>query len=464
MRQRSLRDRPHLGTGAMLLRRTQMRLAIFALATAGNGLACRANDDAFYAAAFACSTASGTDQCGTTKSGKTMTCYAGSQLGGGSDFCTEACDPNAGGVDSGHVCLSSGALLVKCVPNPDAGTPNGCPAGLNCYRTDLAANEGVCLMMEVCTTDSECTDSRRPKCGATILHELKSAITTDHLMCVQPTCATSGSSCDVGESCSANYYNTGTTNLPDICIPNCLHDQDCPPDFACAQNAGAAGAPSVCVPGVPGQRCNHQEDCLWGDCLDTGAGFSECVVAWNCTTDANCDIFDAPGDSFACANGKCVALAPFQGASCVSDSNCTNGQQCFRYSPFGLTDPRGECRPPCGADLSCPSRGGVLQVCLDGGAGGCYPIEFGLPCTASSQCPSAFTCTAVSPDPRTVIDSPTICTISCATDGDCQSQPLIGKNGGFCDSGVCRMTGQPGVTCERDTECNSGVCAGGRCS
>jgi len=427
-----------------------------ALVAAVNVLACRANDDGFYAAVFACSTASGTNQCGTTSSGKPMTCYAGSQLGGGSDFCTEACDPNAA-VDPGHVCLSSGALLVKCMPNPPAGTSNGCPAGLNCYRTDLAMNEGVCLMMQVCATDAECTDSRRPKCVATIIHELKPEITTDHLVCVQPTCATSGSNCDVGESCSANYYDTGR-GVPDICIPVCLHDQDCPPDFACAYNAATApGNPKVCVPGVPGQRCNHEEDCLWGDCVDTGAGFSECVVPWNCTDDLQCAIFDAVEDTDVCANQRCVALGPFRGSTCVDDTGCSDGQKCFRYSPTNVPNPRGECRLPCDADLSCPPRAGVLQVCLDGGAGGCYPDGFALPCTASSQCPSAFTCTAVSPDPRTIIDSPTICTISCASDDDCRTSPFI--LGGFCESGVCRLAGQPGVTCDRGTECGSGVCA-----
>jgi hypothetical protein len=422
-------------------------------------LACQANDGAFYDAVFPCSIAAATDQCGTSKAGKPMTCYPGSQLGGGSDFCTELCDGAAGAVDAGHVCLASGASLVRCLPVPPPGKTNGCPAGLNCYRTDIGSNEGVCLMMQVCTTDNDCTNSRRAKCAAAIIHELNPIITTDHLECLQPTCATSGSNCVTGEVCSANYYATGG-HVPDICIPECVRNQECPPNYACAQNAGAPGAARVCIPGVPGQRCNHEDDCIWGDCVDTGAGFSECIVPLTCTTDLDCSIFNSPTETFACTKQGCVGLTPFNGTACMGDSDCPNGQQCFRYSPYGVSPPKGECRVPCDADGTCPLRGGVLHVCLDAGAGGCYPAAFGLPCTASSECLSELTCTAVSPDPRTIIASATICTTSCATDGDCRNNPLI-RGGGFCDadSGLCRLAGQPGSPCDRDAQCLGGPCA-----
>jgi hypothetical protein len=311
-------------------------------------------------------------------------------------------------------------------------------------------------------------DPTRPKCVATIIHEIEPLITTDNLECVQPTCASSGSSCKTGESCSANFYNTGGA-VPDICLPDCLGNDECPPNYACAYNAGASGAAHVCIPGIPGERCNHEEDCIWGDCLETGAGFSECIVGSSCKNDnnldndLNCAILNGPDENFACAaNGRCVGLTAFNGTACTMDRDCPSPQSCFFYSPYTGRGAKGECRVPC-PDLTCSPRGGVPEVCLDSGAGGCYPGNFALPCTTSSECLSEFTCMAVSPDPRTIIDSPTICTISCATDDDCQNEPFI-RNSGFCLDGVCRFSGRSGSPCSRDTECQGGMCANGICS
>jgi hypothetical protein len=443
------------------LRWTALVLAFGAVA------GCQVDEDAFYNKSLPCSISAAANQCGTTKSGKPMICYAGSQQGGGSDFCTEACDPDGGAVESGYVCLGSGALLKSCLPDPPAAMPNGCPTGLNCYRTDIGSNQGVCLMMQVCTVDSDCTDSRRPKCAAELVHALEPAVTTDHLECIQPTCATSGSACQIGESCSAEYYATGS-GVPDICLPNCLGNEECPPNYACAKGPAAPGSPAVCIPGVAGGRCNQEDDCIWGDCLDTGAGFNECILALPCTTDLDCSILDAPHETFACGTSGCVGLTAFHGSNCLIDADCDSGKQCFGYSPAGVSGGHGECRVPCAADLSCARRGGVPHVCLDGGAGGCFPGEFAMPCTQSSECLSEFTCLTVSPDPRTVIDDPSICTMTCTTDDDCRSNPLI-RLGGFCEDGVCRTNGPAGVPCDRDGECENGLClivssGSGQCS
>jgi hypothetical protein len=421
--------------------------------------ACQANDDAFYEQVFPCSTSAQGDPCGTTRSGKPMVCYPGSQLGGGTDFCTERCDPDAGVSDEGSICLASGAELKKCMPDVDGGT-NGCPPGLSCYRTDLVNDEGVCLMMHVCSTDGDCTDSQRPKCTATIINSLFPGLTTDNLYCTQNTCVSSGSSCLSNEVCLASYYDTGKS-VEDICVPRCVGDGECPPNFACAKDPYAIGAPSICLPGVPGERCQHDEDCLLGKCQDTGAGFNECLF-WPCSTDADCVPFDVQ-QNFVCANKICVGLTPFNGTACANDGDCPLDQKCFTYSPYNTGENRGECRQPCDVD-PCQPRAGVPQVCLDDGAGGCYPGGFALPCTSSDQCLSFFQCLSVSPDPRTIITSPSICTSSCATDDDCWSNPAIHPNGGFCEDGACRMPGQAGAPCDRGAQCFVGFCnASGQC-
>src|SRR3954464_2529757 len=110
--------------------------AALAVAVVG-GVACRAQTNAFYGEAFPCDLAAATDPCGTARDGTKMVCYPGSQLGG-QDFCTETCQPAHPPSDPGLTCLTSGALLHACNPSETPDDPvAGCPAGLQCYRTDL---------------------------------------------------------------------------------------------------------------------------------------------------------------------------------------------------------------------------------------------------------------------------------------------------------------------------------------
>lgn len=430
------------------------------LATA---VACSAQDDAFYAKTFTCDRNAAGNSCGTTRTGKPMTCFAGSQLGG-ADFCTEACDPAQGSNDPRFVCLASGALLQVCHPHAATMDPSaGCPSGLQCYRTDLLNNDGVCLDMRVCTTDADCAgDPSRRTCATTIAETLFPELSSvDSLQCLQSTCASAGSACQSGESCLGAYYELGT--VPDICVPNCDANLRCPPNFSCVRATTGPGSPPICIPGIPGERCATDQDCMVGTCFDTGAGFNECVLPLPCTSDLNCALLDRPAQSFVCiasASGDstgCVALTPYHGADCTDRSDCPPDQDCFRYSPYLVAQMKGECRIPCGSDGTCGPRGGVPQTCLDNGAGGCYPGDFALPCTDSSNCIAEFSCLAASPDERTVITSPTICTTACESDDDCRNNPLIQVQG-FCKEGLCRLSGTVGAPCERDAQCRAGVC------
>jgi hypothetical protein len=132
---------------------------------------------------------------------------------------------------------------------------------------------------------------------------------------------------------------------------------------------------------------------------------------------------------------------------------------CAQVGPDDPVMTHGECRLPCGTGLSCPVRGGIPHVCLRGGAGGCYPTSFGLPCASAADCLPELACLPVLSDPRTVIDSPTVCTMPCATDGDCTANPLI-RDRAFCrqDEHLCRKAGYGGTPCDADDQCASGVC------
>jgi hypothetical protein len=429
-------------------------------------LACRAQREEFCDKVFACDLNAAGDPCGPSCRGKPMTCYAGSQLGG-TDFCAEACDPEAGSDDPAFTCTTSGALLLRCHPDADAGA-EGCPAGLQCYRTDIPGDEGVCMALHVCKHDSDCPGPERTICAATVLNQLAPGLpNNDHLQCLQPSCGSTHTMCPPSEACLADYYSVGSA--PDICVPRCDGKQHCPPNFACVLATSGAGSPSICIPGVPGDRCVTDQDCLLGSCFDTGAGFSECVPSLSCQSDQVCGVLNSSNSTWACSKngqtsqGTCVSTTPFHGANCNETADapngfCPDGRTCYRYSPYNPAEVFGECRVPCDDSThTCPAIGGIPHVCLADGAGGCYPSSFALPCTTSADCLTTFACLPVSPDERTVITSQNICTEACATDDDCRSDPFIKANG-FCKEGLCRIGGIAGTVCDRDAECREGVC------
>jgi len=442
-----------------------MRTALLATVVLGL-IACRTQRSEFCKKVFECDLHAAEDPCGRSCTGKPMSCFPASQLGG-TDFCAETCDPAQGSSDPAFTCTTSGALLQLCHPHAALTDPvMGCPAGLQCYRTDLLRDDGVCVAMNVCATDDDCAGGQRNMCAATIVRQLYPSLPpVDGLQCLQRSCASSQSQCAAGESCLASYYEVGSA--PDICVPNCdnLH---CPPNFACVAATSGAGSPAICVPGIPGARCTSDQDCLIGTCFDTGAGFSECIPPIPCGSNLDCAPFSTPTSPFVCVKsvpaspGVCLSAVPFHGANCnetvqAPAGHCRDGEACFRYSPYVPGETEGECRVPCDANLKCPAIGGIPHICLAEGAGGCFPTGFALPCETSADCFAEFGCLAVAPDERSVITSPNVCTMACAKDEDCRKHPLILTNG-FCHEGLCRLSGIAGMPCERDAQCREGVC------
>ena len=137
-------------------------LAGAVICLAGMAMAgCGSKADDFYEEIYPCDIMATGDVCGTTRDGQPMTCYAASPLGG-ADFCAPACDANATSPD-GSVCVSAGARIETCQPSASpADREHGCPPGLNCYRTDLLRDEGLCLNMPVCDDSLDCAGTKRP--------------------------------------------------------------------------------------------------------------------------------------------------------------------------------------------------------------------------------------------------------------------------------------------------------------
>jgi hypothetical protein len=427
---------------------------------------CSPKAEQLFDRVFACDTSGEPGQCGSTRDGKAMVCYAGHLLGG-QDFCAPPCDPGQAPADDRFTCLSSGALVQRCKPHDDPRY--ACPDKLSCYRTDLMNDDGICLMMNVCTKDSDCGGSPGRVCAGTLVRgAIASAdsLATDSLQCIVDECESFGE-CPSDQACLSKVYATGNV-LPEICVPRCDNAR-CPPNFSCARKDDwAPGAEAVCVPGMPGVRCDHHDDCLIGECLDTGAGFRVCTLPTPCRPVDYCAKLDGPVDPFVCLEGvpgqpHCLNTRALGGANCTTTADCAvgSGRQCFWNSMFEDSPMHGECRLPCGLDGRCASLGGLPFFCLGENAeGGCYPTQFGAPCLEDKEC-FELACVEVGRDAHNSATSYStkICTLPCATDADCDANHLA-RNRSFCQTevGYCRLAGPPDAPCTQPTHCRSRRC------
>jgi hypothetical protein len=216
-----------------------------------------------------------------------MACFPARQLGA-EDFCTDGCDGDvARSSTDRELCVASGARLTRCRPSQETQTPT-CSPGFRCLRTDLIADEGVCLRVNVCAKNEDCPDPVRSTCSAEVLagYYPNANPQLDHLYCVQEGCHSRGSACPPGETCLRNIVPP-SSRPADICVPHCDSNLNCPPNHFCYKKVSGTGAPAVCIPGLLGFRCTSHVDCLVGECIPTGeADIALCSV--RCERDADC--------------------------------------------------------------------------------------------------------------------------------------------------------------------------------
>ena len=466
-------------------RAAAIRLGVALVLAAVASPACKADESALDAI-FDCDPERGDAQCGTDENGKPMTCYVGSAQLGGEAFCTKACDPTVP-TEPGYVCTSSGALLESCHPDD---SDLGCPSPLNCYRTDIILNQGLCMWVPTCPYRSDGTldDSQcgfmHEVCAGHLLRDLakvprSKAFCASTIFSALPSRRVILNGCPIDERCPTSLLRGGR-GLPIVCGAPC-DENSCPPNFACARGSGS-GAPSVRLPGIPGIRCQSSEDCLTGACIDTGAGFSVCTQPAECTIDADCpsirtNYADVCVEGIPGEGAYCISPIPFQGANCENNDQCSEElrcgaepcppRHCASYSPYELNPTHGECRFTCTQAEGCPAFGGLPHVCLEDD-GGCYPGIFGMPCTSSTECYANLTCGAVAPDIRSRSQAPSICTVPCMDDDDCtfEVNPWLG-GGGYCvpapdppsDAvGYCRSGANLDRPCDGPEHCWSRNC------
>jgi hypothetical protein len=458
--------------------------ACLAVMAAGVSLGCKVDKQAFEAKLFGCNPNAADPACGTDAQNKPMACVPAYQLGG-RNFCATGCDANSEAPEGPDaICLPSGpkeagllsgAHLPRCNP----GLANDCGREeLSCLRTDLLNDEGVCMTVNSCKSDSDCRDPVRAKCMGELLSEnySKAELKADHTYCLQEGCRARRTACSPGETCLRDVL-AQSSNPSDICVPNCDANRNCPPNYFCFPDLYSRASPPVCIPGLLGLRCRSKLDCLFGDCVPTGIGFNICSVP--CDSDDVCAKYDSEYGQLFCAKdgpspGWCTGARAFRGATCVTTEDCRyDGEVCAHAGSDVRT---GQCLHPCAPLVgTCPSYGGVAHACRPQyGADGqldlfgdpwiCWPGYFGMLCKDDTNCIESLSC--LNANPATAIYK--VCTNPCQNDDDCTQNRHT--PGGWCDpkAHVCAAPlPDDDPRCDRDRQCESKKCivfgAGHKC-
>jgi len=429
---------------------------------------CKVNEDAFQAKLYSCNPSAVDPACGTDTAGGTMSCVPAYQLGG-SNFCASSCDAKASAESDTAVCVvngtvtdtaAPGALLAKC--RPSDGAAACATAGLSCLRTDLRKDEGVCMTVSPCQTSAECRDPTRATCMSKLLQDTfgdKAEFTADHTYCLQTGCNATGSSCSPGETCLRKELSQAS-HPPDICVPNCDSNNNCPPNYFCIPALYSRTSPPICIPGLPGFRCKTNLYCLVGDCVESGSNFKYCSTP--CMSDEECTKLDSEQETFICSKdrGYCVGSRVYIGGLCRADADCRGSEIC---GFLGSNPKDGNCLLPCATDGSCQTFNNVPAQCIPQTVTAthpqsppvCVPSLFGNPCASDAACMGGLTCKptgAPAPNP------PAICSFSCTTDAECGLNRFT-KNG-YCNpqGGYCLPPVKDGGKCSADVQCESKSC------
>jgi hypothetical protein len=355
--------------------------------------------------------------------GAGWTCHPGTQLGT-FDFCAPTCDP---GGDADY-CAPDGALLTPCAPS---ASPTTCGPGLQCLRTNVTADEGLCLPVEVCSTDADCGDPLRRECLSQVLDDAYgAAVDTSNLWCLQGSC-NELSPCEAGYSCLGGLPLV--QRVPPICAPNCGRDDLCPKSFVCASQVLSALPYEFCLPGLFGFPCQVDEHCLIGRCRDVGSHLKACTIP--CSTDADCDALYKPtmgaGRTVACIAGSCVTafslymplLCDPRDNRCPADATCTLASAATDAGvPEDVIVGEAFCLKTCDRPSDCAHSGAATSCLKIGPFSMCVPGFASTLIECNPDDPQA--CLAGLECRQPTLGSP-YCTIPCDSDAQCQGHPWL---------------------------------------
>ena len=217
------------------------------------------------------------------------------------------------------------------------------------------------MTINTCQEDRDCRDPVRSKCMGTLLRETygKAELITDQTYCLQADCRAHRTACSPGETCMSDVL-PASSRPPDICVPNCDANGNCPPNYFCYSSVYSKKLPPICIPGLLGLRCNSNLDCLFGECVKSDAGFKSCSV--RCENDVDCARFDSVHATLFCnADGWCAGVRATRGTQCDADARLPLSRaRSARASPTCCR--KGQCLQPC-PSRRCPAYGGVPHAC-----------------------------------------------------------------------------------------------------
>lgn len=350
----------------------------------------------------------------------------------------------------GKVCSAAFACL-------DCGSDHDCVSGYGANHLCVGGNciAGDCRQTSDCGGGRIC-DTTTFTCGPCVDDPTCVAGYGSNQLCVNGSCISgtcrTAAACTPGQVCDPNLftceacaddaacvagYGSGHLCVGGSCVagqcrtsPDCTGGQICD---AAAFTCGACGSDADCVSGYGNNHLCIAGACMSGTCRaisDCGGG-EICDVATHtcgaCGSDAAC--VTAYGPQHLCVGNVCIA------GNCHSSTDCVGHQICDL--------PTHTCHA-CGSDASCqadPSYG-VTTVCV---AGGCISGDCHGP---SSDCPTGQLCGIATPD---------TCG-ACTTDAECTADPQYGA-GNICYQGIC----QPGNCHGTSADCtgsNAGLICG----
>jgi hypothetical protein len=214
-----------------------------------------------------------------------------------------------------------------------------------------------------------------------------------------------------------------------------------------------------CIPGLLGFACGSELDCAIGTCQTVS---DRQLCASSCTSDADCARFDSNAflvpETFSCVSGQCVSPTSFLLDFCTLGgpaSDCADGFVCRSALP-NLPAGLGLCVQPCDTNPVCPARAGFPQACVGQAEKSCVVSVFATPCTVDEGCAPGLRCglTALG----------RYCTVSCATDAECQGNPHISRASYCYLSRYCVPKEVAGAACNTANQCRSELCTNGVCA
>lgn len=317
----------------------------------------------------------------------------------GTGYCTRRTDPG----ECAGVSTEDEACLAECSVDSQESTM-ACGEGMECQRTDMLGEAGVCLATQTCSADSDCTEGENARCLSSYVLDEPNPFTIDHLSCVRGDCDPDANGqddegvCLQNEVCVGAYWAGFWSVLESVCLPRCGDDGACPPGFGCYAVNGEDFGP--CVPGLPGMTCHSDLDCLAGTCEELN-GEMRCLVPCEVGGTVVCSdeavTTDGPAlERLVCVAGACLVRDYL--ALCETSATCGPGFGCSTVDlgPDYTPDPWMGCVLACNPLLrndACPPDA-FCELVNDRGLlpqYGCWrKLPDGGPCLSHDSCASGF--------------------------------------------------------------------------